>query len=366
MNMGNKLMSRRSMRFYAYLLIPLFAIILLQNTKTYAEEESGSSNMDHQVRFETYRVNHFQTNELMELLNIEQGMTVLDIGTGTGQYAYRIAEELEGTGKVYATDVHIELIDYVTEEASRRGFSNIYPVLVKEDGLDDFYFEQKYDLILIFHLYCYIQDRGDYFGKIKSLLNKDGRLFVSFNVPFCNFLSEDFTDFDGLIKELKSEPETSPFIKGLQDSTRELLKQNSNERPSDLLKIAIVNDFNRMRKDPHFREDFLTDKLVFKKNVFFSPRERDYATTLLLLSEVKSQRSLAFKEKTNKLLIVQRFRKYLYQGASIPPYEARSYSVMNKTIKVELKEAGYKFEHEYMLEPFEFVLVFAVNDGNRE
>jgi len=114
-----------------------------------------------------------------EILRIRPGMTVLDIGTGTGQYAYKVAEALKGTGKVYATDIDPDLVDYVTQEAGRRELSNLYPVLVKKDGLDKFYTKQNYDLILVFHFPLDVRGRIDYFSELRNLLNENGRLIFT-------------------------------------------------------------------------------------------------------------------------------------------------------------------------------------------
>jgi cyclopropane fatty-acyl-phospholipid synthase-like methyltransferase len=92
------------------------------------------------------------TDKFLELLTIRPGMTILDIGTRTGQFAYFFAERLAGTGKVYATDIDEGCIRYVEEEAKRRGLDNLFPVLVKPEGVDEFYGRHRYDLIAFFHV----------------------------------------------------------------------------------------------------------------------------------------------------------------------------------------------------------------------
>ena len=42
---------------------------------------------------------------LIRTLDLKPGMTILDIGAGSGQQSYKIAEALKGTGKVYAADI---------------------------------------------------------------------------------------------------------------------------------------------------------------------------------------------------------------------------------------------------------------------
>jgi len=357
--------------FCRYIIIFLFVVVLPQDFKAYAEEENPDDMLAYYLSLQTYRIEHSNINKLIEILDIKSGMTVLDIGTGTGQYAYKVAEALEGTGRVYATDINAELINYVTEEATRRGLSNIYPVLVNEDGVDEFYTKQNYDLILVFHLYFLVQNKISYFKEMKDLLNENGRLIVTHMKCLPRFFLKDFTDFNGLIRELRSEPETSPFIKNLRKSTRDLLKQNSNEVSEDLLKNAIVDDFNGMLSNRHFKEAFLIDPLTLKKEISFSSEEEKSFVnwSLLRLNKKRLDRINRKIGILNKLFIVQRFREYLYYGAGISPYESQDRCGRRKIaeIKSNFKQAGYRFEKEFYSIPFESGLVFTVaNDGSEE
>jgi hypothetical protein len=53
-----------------------------------------------------------------------------DIGTGTGQFAYRFAERLAGTGRCLPPSTAASL----REEKARRKIANLYPVLVKAEA----------------------------------------------------------------------------------------------------------------------------------------------------------------------------------------------------------------------------------------
>ncbi len=65
---------------------------------------------------------------LLRELCLRDGMTVADIGAGTGYYARRIAP-LIGAGTVYAVDVQPEMIALLANSAKKAGLTNIDPVL---------------------------------------------------------------------------------------------------------------------------------------------------------------------------------------------------------------------------------------------
>jgi len=347
---------------YKYILILLLATFFFSNVKVYADENSNQK-LAHYLSAQIYRINNFSKNdELMEVLNVRPNMTILDIGTGTGQYAYKFAEKLQGTGNVFATDIDADFINYVIQETKKRGLTNLYPVLVKMDGVDEFYAKHNYDLILVFNVYWTLRDRVNYFSEMKKHINKNGRvviLSIKFLLPFS---LHDINDFDGLIKELTLESEDSPFYKDLHESTRELLRHQSDVEHRENLKNAIVADFNQMRLDTNFWRQFLMNNLTFKEEVSFpSGEERSYATWLLLRLDNNfdlSNRSISKILRLNKLLIVQRFQKYLYKGTGIYPYKKNNY-YNTFMIKREFQEAGYRFEKEYNFIPFQFVLVFS-------
>lgn len=66
---------------------------------------------------------------VLAALPLKPGMTVADIGAGTGYYARRMAERVGPTGVVYATDIQPEMLQLLEQEASARGIANIKPVL---------------------------------------------------------------------------------------------------------------------------------------------------------------------------------------------------------------------------------------------
>jgi ubiquinone/menaquinone biosynthesis C-methylase UbiE len=66
-------------------------------------------------------------------LHLKPGMTVADIGAGTGYYSIRIAKLLSPNGKVLANDIQPEMLAHLRANAKKAGLNNIETVLGAEN-----------------------------------------------------------------------------------------------------------------------------------------------------------------------------------------------------------------------------------------
>ena len=322
------------------------------------------------------------TPDVMDLLAVRPGMTILDIGTGTGQFAYEFSRRLNGTGMVHATDTQARCVAHVGREAERRGLGNIHPVLVDKEGLDAFYGKHRYDLIAIFHVAMAYGDKVDYLRGLRGSLAEGGRLALILPKIPTLFSPGDFTgDFRVLIGELSREPADSPFFGILKDSTRELIRENPGTYPPERIGKAVVDDINEaMQSGGRFFRNFL-DGADFRRDVGFSPGERAFADFLLLSfnrwkpddgdpidldsgTPVAGNRSLKPPTRTgtrdkadglflNKLLFMQKYRGFLRPDRLFA-------SGMTPPARAAFEEAGYVLRHEYPdVIPFEDIVIFS-------
>jgi SAM-dependent methyltransferase len=79
------------------------------------------------------RVKEEGADLLVRELRLERGMTVADVGAGTGYYARRIAAAV-APGLVYAVDIQPELLAMVTDLAKRDGLATIRTVQAREQA----------------------------------------------------------------------------------------------------------------------------------------------------------------------------------------------------------------------------------------
>jgi len=70
-----------------------------------------------------------QVGRVMDLLGVQPGKVVADIGAGSGWFTVRAAARVGPSGTVYAEDINPKSIEYITERAVREKLENVRPVL---------------------------------------------------------------------------------------------------------------------------------------------------------------------------------------------------------------------------------------------
>ena len=72
---------------------------------------------------------------LLRELGLKPGMTVADIGAGTGYYARRMAPLVSPGGQVMAVEIQPEMIEMLSSMAQKAGITNIKPMLCTADDV---------------------------------------------------------------------------------------------------------------------------------------------------------------------------------------------------------------------------------------
>lgn len=112
---------------------------------------------------------------VVALMNVTDGMTVADLGTGTGYFLPYLAKAV-GSGKVLALDVEPDMIRYVKERAAKAGLTNVEARVVPLD--DPALPAGAVDRVLIVDTWHHIADRKAYAGKLAKGLRPGGAVFV--------------------------------------------------------------------------------------------------------------------------------------------------------------------------------------------
>ena len=303
-----------------------------------------------------------------DVLAIQPGMTVLDIGAGTGQQAMAMAEKLDGTGRVFATDVKPGMVEAMKKGAAYRGLKNVTPVLVSAPGLDPFYFQQTYDLILMNNTHPARHVDETYFAQLHPLLKPRGRLVQNLDYPrpfYPPFAREDFTDLRGFMAALAAEPPESPYLDVLPAPLGLQLAALQGAEPEPELAEAVIKALNAALLDPQFLFRFV-DHGKFIDDTFPSELEADRATLLLdsLTDHVRVSRTSIWIEdacRLNNRLFVRRFQPYLDPVWLAPNWRGKSYGEAwtQRLRNLELlQKAGWSLKMEsWDIVPYHYVWV---------
>jgi ubiquinone/menaquinone biosynthesis C-methylase UbiE len=128
-----------------------------------------------------------QPSKLVEILKLDAGLEVADIGAGTGYLSFRLAEAVGPEGKVFAVDIQPEMLQIIRERMKERGISNVVPIQGSEK--DPNLPESSIDLILMVDVYHEFEFPFEMTTAMVKALRPGGRLvFVEYrledpNVP---------------------------------------------------------------------------------------------------------------------------------------------------------------------------------------
>jgi cyclopropane fatty-acyl-phospholipid synthase-like methyltransferase len=115
-----------------------------------------------------------QPDRVINLLRLERGQTVADIGAGTGYFTVRLAKS-EAAPKVYAVDIEPSMVSYLSERAAQEHLSNVVAVQAAADTPN---LPETVDLVLIVDTFHHIGNREVYFRRLAKSLKPGGRVAI--------------------------------------------------------------------------------------------------------------------------------------------------------------------------------------------
>ncbi len=114
---------------------------------------------------------------LVEKLNLRAGASVADIGSGSGAYIESLALAVGDEGKVYAVDIHKDMLDMTKKSLEERGFQNIDIIWADiEEGiyLDSY----SLDAVVLSNTLFMLEDKKRALKEIKRVLIPEGLVLV--------------------------------------------------------------------------------------------------------------------------------------------------------------------------------------------
>ena len=115
-------------------------------------------------------------SKALDALQLKPGMTVADIGAGSGYYSSRMAKRVGPTGRVYATDIQPGMIALLERRIKSEGLTNVTTVL---GGLDDPRLPpSSIDLAIMVDVYHELQEPQVFLQRLKGAFKPGGRLVL--------------------------------------------------------------------------------------------------------------------------------------------------------------------------------------------
>jgi SAM-dependent methyltransferase len=128
-------------------------------------------------RFEGPRRDGWQKpNHVVRLLELSEGMTVADIGAGTGYFMPHLSPVVGASGKVLCLDIEESMVDYMQRRADEQGYANVEVRMVAGD--DPGLAAESVDRILIVDTWHHIPERKAYSARLAAALAPGGAVYV--------------------------------------------------------------------------------------------------------------------------------------------------------------------------------------------
>ncbi len=111
-----------------------------------------------------------QPTLVLRMLGVTEGMTVADLGAGTGYFTTQLVSAVGQSGKVYAVDIEPAMLEYLAgrKEMLQSYFDNLETVLAAPD--DPRLPDGEVELILVVNTWHHIDARLDYIKKLQRAL----------------------------------------------------------------------------------------------------------------------------------------------------------------------------------------------------
>lgn len=116
------------------------------------------------------------TREIMDRLRISHGDMIADIGAGSGYFTIPLASRVGDKGMVFAEEIQIEMVNFISKKVEKLGLNNIRVVFGKVEDpslLDDFF-----NLVFLTNTYHELEKPILMLENIRKDLKYNGRLAI--------------------------------------------------------------------------------------------------------------------------------------------------------------------------------------------
>ena len=123
-------------------------------------------------------------DKIIERSRIKQGMTVIDLGCGSGAFTPFVARAVGERGKVYAVDIQPAMLQQLEHKLAKAENQDIKNIELKQANAYDLPFEENsIDLVYMVTVLPEIPDRGRALREVRRVLKPGGILAITELLP---------------------------------------------------------------------------------------------------------------------------------------------------------------------------------------
>lgn len=116
----------------------------------------------------------------IEQFHVDPGMSVADLGSGTGFYSFALADIVGPSGVVYAVDVQKELLNKLQRDSENRGYNNIKFIWGDLDEIGGTKLrDNSVDRAVIANVMFQLEDPESFLQEVKRILKpRSGKILL--------------------------------------------------------------------------------------------------------------------------------------------------------------------------------------------
>lgn len=119
---------------------------------------------------------HQKPDHVVELAQLSEAMTVIDLGSGSGYFLCRLSRAVGSRGRVVATEIGKQLVRGLKKRVEREQLSNVEVVLAPTNDVG--VAPGTADRILVVNVWHHIVDRKRYAARVARALSPGGKVVV--------------------------------------------------------------------------------------------------------------------------------------------------------------------------------------------
>lgn len=137
--------------------------------------------------------------EILAACELRPGMTVADVGAGTGFFTRLMARRVGPTGKVFAVEVNRAYLEHISDTCRQQELANVHPVLGTQETTN--LPRQSVDVVFLCDTYHHFEDSEASLASIFEALRPGGRVVLVDFYKRGKMASHVRVDKDGAVAE---------------------------------------------------------------------------------------------------------------------------------------------------------------------